>query len=80
MMENIQLFSKIFLNFKKYIDIHMLLYFIYHNKNVCHKISWAWWHTSVISVLGRLRQEDGKFKATGKTCQNKTKQNNNNQN
>ena len=28
-----------------------------------HKGSWAWWLTLVIPVLGRLTQEDHRFKA-----------------
>jgi hypothetical protein len=26
--------------------------------------SWVWWHRSIIPALGRLRQEDGKFKTS----------------
>ena len=28
------------------------------------KNSWVWWHTLVILVLGRMRQEDHRFKAS----------------
>jgi hypothetical protein len=41
--------------------------------------SWAWWFTSVIPALGRLRQEDDKFEVSqgyiSRPYLNKTKQN-----
>ena len=28
------------------------------------RVSWVWWHRAVIPILGRLRQEDHRFKAS----------------
>jgi hypothetical protein len=35
---------------------------IWNSKNYC--LSWAWWHTSVIPIVRRLRQEVREFKAS----------------
>jgi hypothetical protein len=41
----------------------------------CQKQSLAWWFTPVIPALGRLRQEDGKFRTRlghiWRLCENK---------
>lgn len=37
--------------------------FTYNLMYTCHS-NWAWWHRSVLSVLGSPGSEDGEFKVT----------------
>jgi hypothetical protein len=43
------------------VQTHIKIYQVVHLK-LC--TSWAWWYASIISALGKLRQEDHKFETS----------------